>query len=266
MRLARGPASPRFSICAMVTDWSQYTGCRDSYRSHGFDENTCEFLVLDNSAGNRADAFIANNEFLQAARGSYVILTHQDVTLIEHGRAELEEMLERLTSLDPCWAVAGNAGFTHDGWPTLCISHPQKDVEVLGGPFPKRVISLDENFLVVRKMANLALSRDLSGFHHYGVDICTIADVLGWNAYVIGFFLRHHSSGNIDAIYDRSQKAFIAKYERALRPRWVHLITWRSFYQAGNGKGVQLAQWTRFLGKVGRRIRRLGRRHSQPRA
>lgn len=256
VRLAGAPATPRFSICTMVTDWAQYAECAASYRSHGFDNETCEFLVVDNSASNRADAFVATNEFLQAARGDYVILTHQDITLLDHGRAELEHMLDFLTGCDPAWAVCGNAGMTDDGWPIHCLSHPHRDVDIQGAPFPKRVISLDENFMVVRKAANLAVSRDLVGFHHYGIDLCMIADVLGWRAYVIGFYLRHHSGGTIDDRYERSLAGFITKYQRALKPRWVNLPTLRFVYIAGNGAGVRRAKCLRFLGKLVGRVPR----------
>ncbi|MDE2403595.1 MAG: hypothetical protein KGM17_02630 [Sphingomonadales bacterium] len=256
-RVAGGPEAPRFSMCAMVTDWAQFGECLASYRAHGFDAATCEWLVLDNSAGNRADAFVATNEFLQAARGEFVVLTHQDVTLIEHGCAELEAMLEALTALDPDWAVCGNAGCTDDGWPVHCLSHPHREVDVRGGPFPARVVSLDENFLVVRRMANLAVSRDLGGFHHYAADLCTVADVLGWHIYVIGFYLRHHSGGTVDARYDHSAAVFAAKYRRALRPRWLHLVTLRSLYLSGGGAGVWRARLWRFLGKVLGRVPRI---------
>lgn len=256
VRLVPSPARPRYSICVMVTNWRQYHDCISSYRSHGFDGESCEFLVLDNSAGNLADAYVASNEFLQAARGDHVILSHQDVTLIEHGRAELDAFLEELDRTDPAWAVCGNAGHTAKDEPVYCLSHPFRERHIEGGPFPKAVVSLDENFLVVRRLANLALSRDLSGFHHYAADLCTIADILGWRSYVIGFYLRHHSGGTIDERYHRSRGAIAAKYARALRPRWVHLVTLQPFFISGNGAGLRRARMRRLLGRIGRRLRR----------
>lgn len=255
-RLVPAPEIPRYSICVMVTNWQQYADCVASYRARGFDNANCEFLVLDNSAGNRADAFVALNEFLQAARGDHVVLTHQDVTLLDHGRAELDACLDELTMLDPSWAVCGNAGHTEQGQPVFCLSHPFKDHHVEGGPFPARVVSVDENFIVVRRLANLALSRDLAGFHHYAADLCTIADILGWRTYVIGFYLRHHSGGTFDVVYNRSRDAITAKYARALRPRWVHLVTLQPFFISGNGAGARRARLVRLLGKAKRRLRR----------
>ena len=55
--------------------------------------------------------------------------------------------------------------------------------------------ALDKNFLVVRRDANLAVSADLKGFHLHGTDICIVARLLGYTAYVVDFQLRHVSSG-----------------------------------------------------------------------
>jgi hypothetical protein len=90
----------------------------------------------------------------------------------------------------------------------------------------------------VRRSANLALSHDLTGFHFYGTDLCLIASILGYNAYVVDFHLRHKSggTGNTDFFARRTQ--IVQKYARAIRPRWVrttctHLYisgsVWRSF-------------------------------------
>jgi hypothetical protein len=245
-----GSTEPTFSICTMVTNWDEYDGCMASFARGGFDAAHCEFIVLDNSAGNRADGYVAINEFLQAARGRFVLICHQDVVLLEHGRVDLEQRLRELDAVDPHWAVCGNAGYTADGWPVLNLSHPAKDRDVLGEPFPVPVMSLDENFLLVRRAANLAVSRDLSGFHHYAVDLCTVADILGWRSYVIDFFLRHNSAGTLDASYDRSRDAITAKYARALRPRWAHVITLRPFLLSGSRLHHRLGGLQRRLGKL----------------
>jgi hypothetical protein len=234
-RLGPAPARPRYSLCTMVTRWEEYEGCLASFRARGFDAGCCEVLAIDNSRENVADAYQALNEFLQAAGGDHLILCHQDILLLEHGRAELDGWIERLDRLDPHWALCGNAGHTADGRPAICISHPHgpDGVEIEGGPFPTRVVSLDENFMVARRVANLALSRDLAGYHHYGADLCLVADVLGWNSYVIGFFLRHNSGGTLDGRYFASRRAIMAKYRRAFRPRWVSVVTRHPFYVSG---------------------------------
>lgn len=228
-----GSRQPIFSICTMLTDWNEYQGCVASLERGGFDRETCEFIILDNSQGNRADGYVALNEFLQASQGQYVLICHQDVLLLDHGREILENRLAELEAIDPHWAICGNAGYTASGWPVLNISHPKNARETIGAPFPVKVMSLDENFLLVRKSANLAVSRDLVGFHHYAIDLCTIADILGWNSYVIDFFLRHNSAGTLDQSYEQSRERIALKYKRALRPRWAHVITLRPFLLSG---------------------------------
>ena len=84
---------------------------------------------------------------------------------------------------------------------------------------------LDENFLLVRREANLAVSRDIDGFHLYGTDLCLIAQFLGYSAYVVDFHLRHLSSGPKGSSYQTIRSALIAKHSRALRPRMVTTTT-----------------------------------------
>lgn len=234
VRFVNAVDRPAFSLCAMVTDVGAYDECRATFLAGGFDAATCEYLVVDNSASNRADAYVATNAFLLQAKAEYVVLHHQDVRLLDHGRAELDARLAELTAADPDWAICGNAGALLDGWPVFNLSHPANERHVQGGPLPVRVMSLDENFLVVRRAANLAVSHDLHGFHHYGVDLCMVADLLGWHVYVIDFFLRHLSGGTMDHGYFDSRVAIARKYARAYRSRWIELVTNAPFYASGS--------------------------------
>ena len=104
----------------------------------------------------------------------------------------------------------------------------------MGGPYPVRVMSLDENFIVVRREANLALSHDLTGYHWYGAELCLLADILGWHAYVVEFYLLHKSSGNADAGFRSMRRAVGRKYARAFRPRWQYVVTDRPVFIAGS--------------------------------
>lgn len=216
----------------MLTDWDEYREWIASFQARGFGEDVCEFIVIDNSRENQADGYVAGNEFLQAARGRWVVLCHQDLLLMEHGRVELEARLTELETLDPHWAVCGNAGYTDDGWPVLNLEQSYGP-EHQHGELPTKVMSVDENFIVVRRLANLAFSRDLHGFHHYGPDLCIVADILGWNSYVIDFYLKHKSTGTIDGRYTDSRDRVAAKYRRALRPRFMFVVTQYHFLLSG---------------------------------
>ena len=93
-----------------------------------------------------------------------------------------------------------------------------------GGPFPVAVVALDENFIIVRAEANLAVSGNLAGFHLYGTEICLIAHILGYRSYVIDFHVWHKSKGHWDSSFLKVGNDMIAKYERALRP---HILVLR---------------------------------------
>lgn len=217
-RLPKGPI--RFSICSLVTDLDEYAEMVASFRDGGFGASDCEFLYLDNSSGNTFDAFAGYNLFLTRAAGDYVILCHQDILLIGQGRDALEKRLAELDSLDPAWALCGNAGGTADGALAVRITDPHGSDQSVG-TFPARARALDENFILVRRDANLALSHDLGGFHLYGADLCILADILGRTAYVIDFHLHHKSAGKTDGSFYAARKAAIAKYRRALRTRRI---------------------------------------------
>ncbi len=247
-----------FTIATLVTDPVQYDDMRATFAAAGFTEPDCEFLFIDNTGAEQTEAYRGLNLALTEARGRYVILCHQDVRLIAGAddRAVLEARLMDLDAHDPAWAVAGNAGGTATGRLAMRISDPHGADRRLGN-LPARVASLDENFIVVKRAANLAFSRDLSGFHLYGADLCTIADVLGWHAYVIDFHLRHLSPGNPDRSFKEARESFRAKWARALRPRWVQ--TTCTLLRIGADIGGRFAPFTeRPLEKMARRLRGAG--------
>ncbi len=87
----------------------------ESFEAHGFTAPDCEFLFIDNSAGNRLDIYAGSNLFLRTARGRYVVLCHQDMELLADGRARLEAVIAELGRLDPGWGLFGNAGGVRAG-------------------------------------------------------------------------------------------------------------------------------------------------------
>jgi hypothetical protein len=216
------PAIPvRYSICTLVSNIKQYSVMQKSYVERGFRGPDCEFLYLDNTETNRFDAYTGLNIFLRAARGTYVVMCHQDVELIEGDVTRLDAVIAELDKLDPAWGLFGNAGGMKNGRLAIRISDRWGENQHIGGPFPIRVTCLDENFIVVRHDANLAVSGDLAGFHLYGTDLTLVAERLGYHAYVVDFHLRHHGSGNIDESFLAIREALINKHNEASRTRWL---------------------------------------------
>lgn len=229
-----------FSICTLVTDFSLYECMRNSFEEKGFNSSIAEFFCVDNSTGNQLDAYTAINRFLRTANGRYVILCHQDIVLHDDDCAVLLERIAEVEKGDPNWGLIGNAGGRSFNEYSIRISDPHGTNTRRSGPFPAPVMSLDENFIVVRASANLAASRDIGGFHLYGADLCLIASILGYSAYVIDFHLKHLSGGNSGRKTDthlhsfaQSQRSFIAKYQRALAARWINTTCTR-MYLSGN--------------------------------
>jgi hypothetical protein len=96
-----------------------------------------------------------------------------------------------------------------------------------------KVQSLDENFILVRKDANLGASSDLDGFHLYGFDLCFMAAMRGYSAYVVDFRLQHLSPGKISQDFINSRSRIIGKYQQLFSGRFFQ-TTCTSFYLSGN--------------------------------
>ena len=252
-------AAPRFSVATLVTDPSQYQALRESFVSHGFEPDVAEFLFIDNTGPEQTDAYHGLNALIHAARGQYVILCHQDVRLLVDDRAALEARLMDLDQRDPDWALAGNAGGLAPGQLALRITDPHGANQNTGN-LPQRVMSLDENFIVLKRSARVGCSADLSGFHFYGADLCLNADMGGYSAWVIDFHLMHLSGGTKSRSFHDAEEQFRAKWSRALRPRWMQ-TTCALVRLTGSGVGQQtgrlaakpLAGLLRRLPKTGRR-------------
>lgn len=222
---------PAFSICTLVTSQDEYAQMLASFVAAGFTRDCCEYLYLDNSQGNRWDGYQAVNRFLLRARGERVIICHQDIRLHDDRIEELRRAIDAVEQQDPAWGVLGNAGGEAPGRLAIRITDPNGE-NTRRGNLPARVQGLDENFLIVRREANLAVSRDIGGFHFYGTDLCVVADMLGYASYAIDFHL-HHLGGaskhrgkkkqvaQFVADYPLTKARFVAKYRRAWAPRWI---------------------------------------------
>jgi len=245
------PGHIKYSVCTLVTCVEQYDEMRRSFVERGFDTRDIEFLYIDNSIRNEFDGYSGCNLFLSVARGEYIIICHQDVLLEGHGRPELDDRLSELEILDPNWAVCGNSGGISLKRLAIRISDPHGE-NMRHGKLPARVSGVDENFVVVKRRSNLSLSRDLSGFHLYGADLCVIAGILGYTSYVIDFHLRHRSGGRGDASFSAARTALVRKYARSFRSRWIRTACAMVFLSGTPLVGAALSHpfFTRILHRV----------------
>lgn len=228
---ARPIGAPRYSVCTLVTRHDQYDAMRASFAAGGFTGDVAEYLYVDNSAGNRLDAFEAIRGFIRAARGAYVVLCHQDVLLTHDRREALDRRIAELDALDPAWALLGNAGGCEGFQKAIRITDPRGEQTTAG--LPRRAQALDENFIVLRMDANPGVSRDLGGFHLYGLDLCLQARLRGYTAYVVDFHLTHLSAGTPDATFEDAKRRLVARYRRALASGYQQ-TTVTSLYLGGS--------------------------------
>lgn len=232
------PGEMRYTIASIINDQAHLDALHRSLRTGGFDSIDCEYMHIDNTAGEPVCAYSGLNAMLNEARGRYVILCHQDIRLLTCGRKDLDARLVELEAADPSWALAGNAGGVAAGQLAVRITDPHGANQSVG-TFPARVMSLDENFIIVKREARIGFSNNLSGFHFYGADICLNAATAGWNAYVIDFHVAHLSAGKKDEAFTVAEDAFRAKWSNAFAPRWMQ-TTCALVHLAGNPLG-QLA-------------------------
>ncbi len=212
-------ARARFTICTLVTNPEQYSAMVESFTAQGFDPVNARYLYVDNTKSNAFDAYAGLNRMIAQSETPFIILCHQDLTLITAGFETLVARLAELEVLDPDWAVAGNAGATGKGRYAMHITSRDGRVTKLG-VLPAKVESLDENFIILKRAACLGFSKDLNGFHLYGTDIVIQARLRGYASYVIDFHLHHHGEGRMDQSFFECQMALETKYSRLFRSRY----------------------------------------------
>lgn len=221
-----------YSVCTLVTKLDEYQEMLQSFLENGFDKETCEYLYIDNTGNSGIDAYKGLNIFLQKAKGRYIIICHQDILISEHNRNDLTKRITEIENADKNWAILGNAGGVNFKWIATNITQGSGR-KILEEKLPLLTQTVDENFMVIKNSANLALSNNLTGFHMYGPDISLIADILGFTCYVIDFLIIHKSNGNAGKDFKRSRKHFLRKYNNALRGRFMSTTITR-FYIGRN--------------------------------
>ncbi|KAB8330882.1 hypothetical protein SD80_025135 [Scytonema tolypothrichoides VB-61278] len=201
-----------FHICTIANNLKQYEEMKASFLKAGFNEEKCRYSLFDNSEGNIYEPYETFNKIQSNTVEPYIIFCHQDVILNQgHGFNQLLTVLQELEKLNPNWAITGNAGINKNYQAVVKITDPNNTPN-WSGNFPQQVHSLDENFLVIKTSANILCSKELKGFHFYGIDLCLNAILKGYSCYVINFHLTHLSGGNLSKIFWDSQAIFYKKW------------------------------------------------------
>ncbi|MEP3298914.1 MAG: hypothetical protein ABJO27_20990 [Pseudoruegeria sp.] len=221
-----------FSIVTLMRTPSSYNRMLRSYAEFGFTEENTEFIAIDNRDENIADGYLGARLALTEARGTYLIFCHDDIELIQDSREDLLKRLAELEKLDPKWMAAGVAGgvykgFKDDGKRRIAsrISDRWGPARSVLGPFPRRVESLDECFLLAPRRRFSQSSVDLGGFHFFGTDLCLQAELAGGSAYVIDFHMFHYGKASKGPAYRTQKKRIEAKYRPYFPGRIVTTCT-----------------------------------------
>lgn len=221
-----------FSVCSLVRDQAKYDRLLESFAAHGFTPENSEFLAADNRKGNQFDGYDWHKHMWPKVNGRYVIFCHEDVELVDCGFDDLVERIEALEATDPQWLVAGVAGSPWRPLNHAVTAQALHISDVFGsdrrlGQVPARVETLDECFVVMRRLKPVLNSYDLNGFHYYGADLCLQAEVLGGRAYAIDFHLLHKGQARADESFGQIRNAFRQKYRRYFPGRILHCVTGR---------------------------------------
>lgn len=235
-----------FSLCCLVTDWKAYEKTENKLREAGFTEKNSELIVCDNTAGNTFSAFEAMRSFVTVSKGRFIIILHQDAYPLEPCE-KLIDQLAQVEKHDPMWGVVGNAGVSFESWPEQvgALRMPRTTL-VMDNPF-RRVSAIDENCILIRNGCGITVSADLDGYHLYGIDVCLVADRLGFHSYVIDYLWQHDSEGTIGKDFFARKTRLTAKlskhYSATELPTTCTYLCWnkslwrkavatsRSFYQ-----------------------------------
>lgn len=252
------PAELMFSVCTLVASDRKYRRMLASFAQHGFDDTNSEFIALDNRGENRFEGYGALRRVFPELRGEYILFTHDDIELIEDGAERLRDILRDLDARDPRWAVAGNAGHRRARPETLLrhLADPHGEERDCADA-PVRVQGLDENFLVLRRANMVFPSMDLEGFHLFATDLCLQAMMAGGHAYVIPFYLRHHSGGSASPELDRAIDRMGEKYAALQRPARIRSPASTIYVGA---RGDMLRWRDRGVAGVTRRMKRVTER------
>jgi hypothetical protein len=235
----------KYSVCTLVTRREEYQEMLNTFIQAGFTTDICEYLIIDNSEVNIMDAYKGINSFLQNATGEYLIICHQDILLTETStKLILDQRIEEMTDLDPAWGVLGNAGCIDRlyKYQVIKIAYPDGFVDYKG-TMPQPVCSVDENFIVVKNKANLSLSNDIGGYHLYGLDLCIVAKLLGYSAYVIDFLLIHKSKGNVDQSFHDIRDRIKMKYTEFMKGRYINTTITRFYLSGSKVKNTLFDTW-----------------------
>lgn len=213
----------QFTIGIIATKEEELKNALDSLNKQGFNINNTEFIIIKNIGENHYDCYRGISLFIDEAIGDYLIVMHQDVTVLESFN-KLKEKIDDVSKISSNWAIIGNSGFSRLGQAARRISDPYHSNQHLGS-LPAKVSALDENLLIINMKDPIYPTKSLSGFHLYGTDLCFRAQLEGRDSFVIDWHVYHASKGNPDNTWKKSLKELEREYDSEVSSKIVQIPT-----------------------------------------
>ncbi|SDG38355.1 hypothetical protein SAMN05216338_1001105 [Bradyrhizobium sp. Rc2d] len=192
--------------------------CRSPYIANG----CVELTVL----WNQPSAAAAYARAIETATADFLIFAHCDVYFPENWFERLAWEVDRLTRLDPNWAVAATAGITSAGemvgriFDTALVPCFPETSGIFGRPLnmPVRIESFDELAFVVRRETGVSFDPLLPEFHLYATDLALEAERKGKTCYGLDMPVIHNAKAQLSLgpDYVRSYRYMVKKWRDRL--------------------------------------------------
>jgi Glycosyltransferase like family len=207
-----------------------------------------------------ASAALAYNQGIDSTRGAVMVFVHQDVYLPADWLARVRDTLAWLAEHDPDWGVVGAFGMEKSGAGQGLVYSTGLG-RCLGSDFTgaRRVETLDEVLLILRRASGLRFDESLPGFHLYGADVCLEAEKRGMGNYAISACAIHNSNGIgiVPWAYWRSY--------RFMRRKWWSRLPVQTPCMAITKSGAPALRYvTRSLFSLATKSRSIGTRVADP--
>ena len=147
----------------------------------------------------------AYNEAVKEASNDLIAFLHHDVRLPEGWEEKAFEQIDKISGLDPDWAVAGCAGAILRCREKFWLGNIFDRTTQFGEDeeLPAVVDTLDELSLICRK-PDAQFDEDMPSYHLFGTELCLRHRKNGRQCYAIDAYLHHnspHAKRKLDASF-----------------------------------------------------------------
>lgn len=223
---------PKYSIVTCISRPDVYEKCLLKSVNNCRKNHLIEFIPVFNEH-NRYSASNALNIGIEVSRADYVILAHQDISLVSDWFTILDRLIEEapddqaiigaagISLAYGCDSIGRWGGALHTD--TVAVGSVwESDLKLRESPYwdgtktLTKVHCADECLLVLNKKTGLRFDSQFTGFHFYGVDLCLQARSAAYGVYCAHLPIIHY--GSYSASFTGNSKYW--SYLRFLFNKW----------------------------------------------